>query len=111
MKLAILGSRSFNDYPALLEIVKALKPTMILSCKEKDEESLAEKAADELKIRKITFVVDNNRHEMIQRNHAIIDSADEILVFWNGTSIGTFNAIDYAERVGKHCTIKNFKTT
>jgi len=111
MKLAILGSRSFNDYPALLEIVKELKPSMILSCKEKDEESLAEKAADELNITKITFVVDNNRHEMIQRNHAIIYSADKVLVFWNGTSIGVFNAIDYAESIGKPCIIKSFKNT
>ena len=41
----------------------------------------------------------------IVRNKQIVDYADRIIVFWNGTSKGTLSVIKYAEKVGKPCEI------
>ncbi len=41
----------------------------------------------------------------IVRNKKIVDYADEILVFWDGSSKGTLSVIKYAERVGKPCRV------
>lgn len=37
----------------------------------------------------------------IVRNKQIVDYADKIIVFWNGTSKGSRSVINYAEKVGK----------
>ena len=37
----------------------------------------------------------------IIRNKQIVDYADKVIVFWNGSSKGTLSVIKYAEKVGK----------
>ena len=37
----------------------------------------------------------------IVRNKQIVDYADEIIVFWNGSSRGTLSVIKYAQKTGK----------
>ena len=37
----------------------------------------------------------------IIRNKEIVDIADKILIFWNGTSKGTLSVINYAQKTGK----------
>ena len=37
----------------------------------------------------------------IVRNKQIVDYADKIIIFWNGTSKGSRSVINYAEKVGK----------
>ena len=41
----------------------------------------------------------------IVRNKQIVDYADKIIVFWNGTSKGSRSVINYAEKVGKTCEV------
>ena len=41
----------------------------------------------------------------IVRNKKIVDYADEIVVFWDGSSKGTLSVIKYAEKVGKPCRV------
>ena len=41
----------------------------------------------------------------IVRNKEIVDYADEILVFWDGSSKGALSVIKYAEIVGKPCRV------
>ena len=41
----------------------------------------------------------------IVRNKEIVDYADKIIAFWNGTSKGTLSVIKYAEKKGKPCQI------
>ena len=41
----------------------------------------------------------------IVRNKQIVDYADRVIVFWNGTSKGTLSVIKYAEKVGKPCEV------
>ncbi len=41
----------------------------------------------------------------IVRNKAIVDYADKIIAFGDGSSKGTLSAIRYAEKIGKPCKI------
>ena len=41
----------------------------------------------------------------IVRNQEIVDYADKIVAFWNGSSKGTLSVIKYAEKMGKPCEI------
>lgn len=41
----------------------------------------------------------------IVRNKQIVQYADKIIVFWNGSSKGTLSVIKYAEKIGKQCEV------
>ena len=41
----------------------------------------------------------------ILRNKEIIDYADQIIAFGDGTSKGTFSVIQYAKKCGKPCSV------
>ena len=41
----------------------------------------------------------------IIRNKQIVEYADKIIVFWNGTSKGTLSVIKYADKIGKKCEV------
>ena len=41
----------------------------------------------------------------IIRNRQIVDYADRVVVFWNGSSKGTLSVIKYADKVGKPCEV------
>ena len=41
----------------------------------------------------------------IVRNKEIVDYADKIIAFWDGSSKGTQSVIKYAEKTGKPCEI------
>lgn len=39
------------------------------------------------------------------RNHEMVDFADELVSFWDGKSKGTWEAIEYAKKMGKKVTL------
>ena len=41
----------------------------------------------------------------IKRNKEIVDYADKVIVFWNGSSKGSLSVIKYAEKTGKPCEV------
>lgn len=41
----------------------------------------------------------------ILRNKQIVDYADKIIAFWDGSSRGTLSVIKYAQKIGKACEI------
>lgn len=41
----------------------------------------------------------------IIRNKQIVDHADKVIVFWNGSSKGTLSVIKYAEKTKKICNV------
>ncbi len=45
------------------------------------------------------------RGARIVRNKQIVDYAERVVVFWNGSSKGAKTVIEYAEKVGKPCEI------
>ena len=41
----------------------------------------------------------------IVRNKEIVDYADKVIAFWDGSSRGTLSVIRYAEKAGKPCEV------
>jgi hypothetical protein len=41
----------------------------------------------------------------IVRNRQIVDHADRVIAFWDGTSRGTRSVIDYCRKIGKPLTV------
>ena len=112
MKLAVIGSRGFFDYPLLLERVTEIMPKLIVSGGAKGADLLAEKAAKALNIPTLIFLPDWNLHGRkagFIRNEDIIKNADVVLAFWDGESKGTKNSIDIAKKLKKKCFVVLYK--
>lgn len=55
------------------------------------------------KCKDITFVTDGPYCDgcMIKRDYWMVDNAEGVLAYWNGSSGGTAKTVEYANRVGK----------
>lgn len=114
MKLAIIGSRSFRDYELIKSVLMRYSIEEIVSGGAKGADTLAEKFADEHKIKKTIFqpnYVKYGKKAPLIRNREIVDYSDKVVAFWDGESRGTKYTIDYAEKKGKkvdviHCEEK-----
>lgn len=114
MKLAIIGSRSFDDDVLFCEQLNAFckkyneQPTVIISGGAKGADTLAEKYAKEHGCELIVFKPDYKRYgrgAAFIRNRLIVDHADRVLAFWNGKSTGTQYTIEYAKKHNKSVDI------
>jgi len=104
VKIAIIGSRSFQDYDLVQAVLSEYSPTQIISGGAKGADSLAERFAAENNIEKLIFYPDWDLHGRAAgpiRNKLIVDAADFVLAFWDGASRGTKSSIDYANKIGK----------
>lgn len=107
MKLAVIGSRSFNDYEKLKREINNLdfsnNINEIVSGGARGADSLAEKYAHEYRIKLQVFKPDWNigKHAGFLRNSQIIEYADAVIAFWDGTSRGTLDSIKKTEKMGK----------
>ena len=113
MRLAIIGSRDFDDY-IMLEVYANMlwKDTQIVvSGGAKGADSLAKKYAEEEKLEYIEFLSDwdglGKRASFI-RNQQIVDDCDMVLAFWDGKSKGTEHTISLAKRAKKPTFIVYF---
>jgi len=102
-RVAIVGSRIFENYPLLeREVKKIIRPNeieKIVSGGAKGADSLAEKFADKYGIEKQIFIPEWNRYGNragFVRNKKIVENADIVIAFWNGKSSGTENTIETA---------------
>lgn len=108
MKVAVIGSRNFDDYGVLEAFLDGLRLDagieVIVSGGARGADSLAERYAGE---RDIPMEVHRpdwktfGRSAAFIRNRAIVDCSDMVVAFWDGKSRGTENAVDYARRKGK----------
>jgi predicted Rossmann fold nucleotide-binding protein DprA/Smf involved in DNA uptake len=48
---------------------------------------------------------DYGRAAPIVRNKSIVDYANKVIVFWDGSSRGALSVIKYAKKVGKPCEV------
>ncbi|WP_158964041.1 SLOG family protein [Myroides fluvii] len=110
MKLAIIGSRSFEDYPLaaihIQEVIEKenLKLTHIVSGGAKGADQLGARFALAYHLELIVFKPDWKRYGKragFIRNTEIVAHADCILAFWDGQSKGTKDSIDKATGAGK----------
>ena len=105
MKIAVIGSRKVtnNDlskyFPENDEIVSG-------GAKGVDTFAREYACAHGLKLTEFLPEYDKfGRGAPIVRNKQIVDYADKIFAFWDGSSRGTLSVIKYAEQVGKPCEV------
>ena len=110
MKVAVIGSRTFNDYDKLNETLKKYEISLVVSGGAKGADSLGEQYAKENKIPTMIFLPDWKRHGRAAgmiRNTDIIEAAEMVIAFWDGTSKGTKDSILKADKLGKKVVIIN----
>ena len=104
MKLAVVGSRGFDDYECLKRRLDQLQAqhgpiSEIVSGGAKGADSLAERYAAENDIDTTIFHPDWDKHGRgagFVRNVEIVDYCDKLFAFWDGESRGTKHSIDLA---------------
>ena len=107
MKIAVVGSRSItipiNDISIYISDADE-----IVSGGAVGVDSCAAEYAKRNGLKLTEFLPQYERYGRaapIIRNKKIVDYADKIVVFWNGSSRGTLSVIKYAEKAGKPCEI------
>lgn len=104
IKLAVVGSRSFNDYSFLCEKLKQFDISEIISGGAKGADELAKQYAKENNINYREFLPDWENYGKsagYRRNSLIINDSNEVVAFWNGESKGTKHSIELAEKQNK----------
>ncbi|GAA3969788.1 DUF2493 domain-containing protein [Hymenobacter antarcticus] len=109
MKVAVIGQRSFTNYPQLereldaLALAEGEAITEIISGGARGADSLAERYAHERGIPLRVFLPDfksYGRAGALIRNTAIVAAADVVWAAWGGVSPGTRHALREAQRLG-----------
>ena len=107
MKLAIIGSR--NCPPIHIEDFLTEIPDAIISGGAKGVDTYAREFAKRHNIPLIEFLPEYNKYASrvapIVRNRQIVETCDQVLAFWDGTSHGTKFSIDYSRKLGKSVQI------
>lgn len=107
MKLGIVGSRNYSDYDnfkkAVLKIVDIKNVECIVSGGAQGVDTLAEKLADEFKIKKLIFNVTQEdwkkygKYAGPRRNTSIVENSDYIIAFPSKYGKGTQDTINKAK--------------
>ncbi|MBE6605119.1 MAG: hypothetical protein E7639_05390 [Ruminococcaceae bacterium] len=102
MKVAIVGSRNLTS----IEIERYLVDDVeeIVSGGAVGVDACAAMYAKNKGLKLTEFLPQYERYGRaapIVRNKKIVDYADKIIVFWNGSSRGTLSVIQYAKKTGK----------
>lgn len=112
MKVAVIGSRNFQDQDLLEKTLADLPITMIVSGGAKGADTLAEAYADRKGLEKKIFKPEYDKYPPkvapLMRNKTIVEKADAVVAFWDGSSKGTANAVDHARKLGKRLFIVHF---
>ena len=103
MKLAVVGSRGFNNY-ILFEKTMAefnLNISLIISGGAKGADTFAEIWANKNKKELIIYKPEWNKYGKsagIIRNRKIVEECNYCLIFWDGISKGTKSSIDFCKK-------------
>lgn len=114
MKLAIVGSRKFNDYNKMCDFVlskfKLEDIEVVVSGGAKGADSLAEKFANDNNIPISIKAADWKKYGKAAgpiRNKLIIEEADAVVAFPASDSKGTLHDIKLAQQMGKRLEVLN----
>jgi hypothetical protein len=118
MKVAIVGSRTFNDYEKFKEEISKIDIDVfpvILTGDAKGADKLARifanKRGDDLIVFKPVNRYIENAYGLLgnncyfARNKQIVDNCDFLIAFWDGKSGGTKMTINYAKQQNKQYKI------
>jgi len=117
MKIAIVGSRTFNDYEKLKEFISntceehSYEIDTIVSGGARGADALGEKFANEFGYEKLIFKADWDKYGKragFIRNVDIIKNCDICFAFWDGESHGTKHDIELCKEYDKPCFICYF---
>lgn len=117
IKLAIVGSRTFDNYDELnIMINKIIKEnnyniSLIISGGAKGADTFAEQYAKENNIETLIFPAEwkkYGRRAGYLRNVDIIKNCDICIAFWDGFSGGTAHDLELCYEYKKKCFIYNF---
>lgn len=119
MKIAIVGSRDFNNYALLKKFIDdkleeldiANKIDTVVSGGARGADALAERYADEHGLLKAIYPADWKKYGKragFIRNIDIIRNCDICFAFWDGESHGTKHDIDLCTEMDKPCYICKF---
>ena len=113
IRLAVVGSRSFNDYELLSQVLDSVQSiiTNIVSGGAKGADVLAAKYALEHGIPLVEFIPHWDTYGKsagFRRNQQIVAKADALIAFWDGRSKGTEHSINLAREAGIQVYIRRF---
>ncbi len=111
MHTAVIGSRSFTNYPLLKQTLDQYTISLIVSGGARGADQLGEQYAMEKGLPTLILKPDYDTHGRkapLLRNLDIIDAAEQVVAFWDGQSRGTAHALTYARKKGKHIHIIPF---
>lgn len=103
IKLAVIGSRGFNNYDYLEDKLAEFHIAEIISGGAKGADSLAIRYAKKQNLPFREFLPDHKqyKHPYHHRNRLIAEYCDKLVAFWDGSSTGTKYTIGYAKKIGK----------
>jgi len=104
IKLAVVGSRSFDDYERMRKVLVEYLPFILISGGADGADSLAERFAREEDLEVIIHYPEwkkYGRKAGYLRNSFIVRDCDKLIAFWDGRSKGTKMSIDLAKKEGK----------
>ena len=117
MRVAVVGSRDFNDYKILCAVIDELRTiykfTAIVSGGANGADSLAEKYAEDNNIEMKVFPAkwkELGKKAGYVRNIEIWDDSDMGVAFWDGKSRGTAHSFDISKRQNKKLYVFNYST-
>lgn len=113
MKLAIIGSRGFNDINLLNETLNPLifQIELVVSGGAKGADKMGEEWAKRHGIDTLIFQAEWNKYGKSAgfiRNEDIIKNADYVIAFWDQKSKGTLHSINLAKELKKPIRIITF---
>lgn len=112
MKVAVIGSRGFNDYEKMKSVLNNITISEIISGGAIGADSLGAKYANENSISLCVFLPDWKKYGKgagFIRNKLIVDNSDMVVAFWDGKSKGTKNSIDYSKKINKKVIIISYE--
>lgn len=105
MRLAIIGSRNFDDAELLENTLEPYrkKVTLVVSGGARGADSLGEEWAEAYGIKTLIFKADwsKGKGAGFLRNIDIIANCDAVIAFWDGRSPGTAHSVQLAKNVNK----------
>lgn len=105
MKVAVVGSRSVNNYDVVKAILNQYTFTQIISGGAKGVDTLAEQYSIEHNLINPLVILPDwkqyNRGAGAVRNREIVDLSDFVIAIWDGRSKGSLISINHAKKNDK----------
>jgi hypothetical protein len=108
MRTIIAGSRSFNDWNKMKEVMQSIECGSVICGGANGADLLGKMWAIEHGVPVIDMPADWKKYGKsagMIRNRDMANIADQLVAFWDGISPGTRNMIDTMKRMGKPITV------